>query len=429
MTSKGEPEPQDPEPEFPEETPEPEPAESDARRIHPPAMVVEALDYLRCKTLADEGSPLYKADAVFIDGTLGTGGHTLAMLQAHPTCRVVAFDRDAESQEFALRRIAEAGFPDRVTPIHGDFRQAPELLQPYLDNLKVGSDGRPILRIDGALVDAGMSLFQISWAERGLSFRQDGPLDMRYSRDQGVTAADLVNRLSQNELEDLFFHLADEGWARRIAVNITEFRRTTPIHSTLQLARLVEEAIPLGVRRKMRVHPATQCFAALRLAVNDEFWALSVGSWALSTVLHPSARLVVLTYSSNEDRTLKRTFRSIAGRDGSLDPSDPAAIVPGFRSGRPPKRGPRNREVTNPSLVSQAISLEFPFERESPIPEFATGWGKTWIMKILTSRPVEPSAAEIAANPLSRSCKLRALEKIALHPGPAEDARVEQPAS
>jgi len=383
-------------------------------------MVDEVLAYLRCRTLAEEGNPLYKADAVFIDGTLGTGGHTLAMLQAHPTCRVVAFDRDAESQEFALRRIEENGFRNRVTPIHGDFRHAPELLKPYLDNLKVGSDGRPILRIDGALVDAGMSLFQVSWADRGLSFRQDGPLDMRYRRDQGVTAADLVNRLSQNELEDLFFQLADEAWARRIAAHITEFRRTTPITTTAQLARLVEEAIPAGVRRKSRVHPATQCFAALRLAVNDEFWALAVGSGALASVLDSSGgRLVVLTYSSNEDRTIKRTFRRLAGRDGSLVSPDQTAIVLGSSGGRPPKRGPKNRAISSPSLISQEVSLDMPFERESPIPKFTAGWGETWIMKILTSKPVEPSAAEIAANPLARSCKLRALEKVALHPGPA----------
>ena len=146
-----------------------------------------------------------KPDAVFVDGTLGTAGHTLALLQAHPTCRVVAFDRDAESMEFARQRLAEAGVVERVTMIQGDFRHAASLLQPYFENQKVGADGRPIARIDGALVDAGMSLYQVTWPERGLSFRADAPLDMRYDRKQELSAFDLVNQLSTTDLEDLLF--------------------------------------------------------------------------------------------------------------------------------------------------------------------------------------------------------------------------------
>ncbi|WP_238596580.1 16S rRNA (cytosine(1402)-N(4))-methyltransferase RsmH [Abditibacterium utsteinense] len=369
--------------------------------------------------MANKDSGNYKPDAVFLDGTLGTGGHTLEILKAHPTCRVVAFDRDAESQKIALGRLEREGVRDRVTTVLGDFRNAPQLLQPFFENLKVGSDGRPIREINGALVDAGMSLYQVTWPERGLSFRGDGPLDMRYNRTGGVSAFDLVNRLTQNELEDLIFQLADERWARRIAQFIAAHRQTKLIATTSELAKIVEEAIPAGVRHQSRVHPATKTFAALRLAVNDEFWALDHGSVALSSVLAPSARLVVLTYSSNEDRTVKRTFRRLAGREGNGNDISSAT--------RPRKRNVSPKQsasgAARSSLASfelsgamfSELSLALPFDPkfniEKPVPEGVSGLGETWKMKILTSRPVVPTDAEIASNPLSRSCKLRAVEK------------------
>ncbi|MBW3636389.1 MAG: 16S rRNA (cytosine(1402)-N(4))-methyltransferase RsmH [Armatimonadetes bacterium] len=385
-------------------------------------MVAETLEFLACRSLADESLESYKPDAVFLDGTLGTGGHTLAILKAHPTCRVVAFDRDAKSQEVALERLRREGVAERVTTVLGDFRNAPQLLQPFFDNLKVGSDGRPIEAIDGALVDAGMSLYQVTWPERGLSFRGDGPLDMRYNQSEGVSAFDLVNRLKQNELEDLIFQLADERWARRIAQFIAAHRQSKPIATTTELARIVEEAIPAGVRHQSRVHPATKTFAALRLAVNDEFWALDLGSYALSATLAPSARLVVLTYSSNEDRTVKRTFRRLAGREGNGNDIS--------RATRPRKRdsSPKNRassaarsSLASPELsgaMFSELSLSLPHDArnnaQEPVPEVAAGLGETWIMKILTPRPVVPTDAEIASNPLARSCKLRAIEKVSL---------------
>ena len=382
-------------------------------------MTQETLEFLRCRSLADKESPLYKPDATFIDATLGTGGHTLEILRAHPTCRVLGFDRDAESQQVALKRIADEGFATRVTPVLGDFRHAPELLKPFFENLKVGSDGIPISRIDGALIDAGMSLYQVSWAERGLSFQKDGPLDMRYNRTSGPSAFDLVNRLSQNELEDLLFKLADERWARRIALFIATQRQTTPIATTSELARIVESAIPVGVRRQSKVHPATKTFAALRLAVNDEFWALDSGSEALGSVLASGGRLVVLTYSSNEDRTIKRTFRRLAGRVSENEVRDPAR-------GRPRRSADfsQNQRLAGAARSSLAqlfpieenltkSPLDLPFEPqiESPVHPAPSGAGATWKLEIITNKPVAPSEEEIARNPLSRSCKLRAGEK------------------
>lgn len=377
-------------------------------------MLHEVISSLRLQNWADESDPLYNPDAVFLDGTLGTAGHTMAMLRAHPTCRVLGFDRDTESQEVARRRLAEAGLLDRVTFVQGDFRNAPELLHPFFDNQKSGSDGRPIHSIHGALVDAGMSLYQVTWADRGLSFRGDGPLDMRFNRNIGVSAADLVNELSQNELEDLLFKFADERWARRIAQFIVEHRRSSPIRTTSELARVVEKAIPAGVRHQSRVHPATKTFAALRSAVNDEFWALDHGSWALASLLAPSARLVLLTYNSNEDRIIKHTFRRMAGKDGSLDAPASPHLPPTVANTAATRRKHNRSHTSRPSLVSQKISLDLPGEKESSVPPHSAGWGLTWKVSIVTPRPVEPEAAEIAANPLARSCKLRAVEKVAL---------------
>ena len=377
-------------------------------------MVNEVLESLRCRSLAakdsvEEGIEA-KPDAVFLDGTLGTAGHTLAMLQAHPTCRVVAFDRDVDSMEFARQRLEAAGVAQRVTLVQGDFRDAPRLLQPFFENQKVGADGRPITHIEGALVDAGMSLYQVTSPERGLSFRADAPLDMRYDRTQGVSAFDLVNRLSTSDLEDLLFKFADERWARRIAATIADHRRSHVIRTTSELASLVEAAIPAGVRRQSRVHPATKTFAALRLAVNDEFWALDQGAWALSAVLATAARLVILTYSSNEDRTVKRTFRRLAGRPVDSDVSRP-------RRKRKPDALSHRRRDSGTARPSLTFSLSLPTDEEdaaieaASVPAFTAGFGTTWGMKIVTPKPLVPTPQEITANPLARSCKLRAIEK------------------
>ena len=230
-------------------------APSGAPRLHPPAMVNEVIAFLRCRSLAGEVEKLPaettnqeddeprdanrktgrkakhlirysllgsasgvevispKPNAIFLDCTLGTGGHTLAMLQAHRTCRVISFDRDADSMQFAKRRLEEAGVANRVTLVQGDFRHAPELLnrlpESFFDNQVIvrKTEGRTGAYgfIDGALIDAGMSLYQVTWPERGLSFRSDAPLDMRYDRTQEISAHDLVNRLSASELEDLLF--------------------------------------------------------------------------------------------------------------------------------------------------------------------------------------------------------------------------------
>lgn len=423
-------------------------------------MVNEVLAYLHCRSSDDEGAD---DSRLFVDATLGTAGHTIEFLKAHAANRVLAFDRDAESMQFAWQRLKAENLAHRVALVQSDFRlavQALEKVREVVESLQVKSQStksqnagllsesvsaegelilenfenweagkveeevfaprvlwvgkefasRPVTQVSGALIDAGMSLFQVTWPERGLSFRADAPLDMRYDRTRGVSAFDLINQLSQDELEDLFFKFTDERWARRIAEFITEHRRSQVIHTTSELAGLIEAAIPAGVRRHMRVHPATRVFAALRLAVNDEFWALEEGVWALSAVLANTARLAVLTYSSHEDRTVKRTFRRLAGRPLDLEQRR------GKRFALSPKQSDSSMRTPLTSHFSMDdFSLQLPTEiDQNAVPDWAQGFETNWKMKIVTSKPVEPEETEIDQNPLSRSCKLRAIEKVVL---------------
>ena len=433
-------------------------------------MVNEVLELLRCRSW--DGEQPESGGRIYIDGTLGTAGHTIAILKANPHHRVIAFDRDAESMHWARQRLESENLLERVALVQSDFRFAPLCLEKlqqavqeankshaatsddldrdqstpdasatYLENSEVDSlveeasiaeprvlfVGTEFLKqsevlsgnIAGALIDAGMSMFQVAWQERGLSFQNDAPLDMRYDRTRGVSAADLLNRLSQQELEDLFFKFTDERWARRIAAVIADHRRSQVINTTSELVSLIEAAIPFGVRRSLRVHPATRVFAALRLAVNDEFWALEEGAWAFSSVLANAARLTILTYSSNEDRTVKRTFSRLAARQessGSGYARQEAAALstpPRASSMRSPLttfRKKNSHDGFSLALPTDNVELKPPAFLDIYLKEF----GKSWRMKVITNKPLEPSEDEVAANPLSRSCKLRAVEKIIL---------------
>lgn len=399
-------------------------------------MVAEALAFLRCPiwdaeragvqnpVLQAAASPL-PSDAVLIDGTLGTGGHTLALLRSRPGLRVIAFDRDATSIEVARERLRDAQLEDRVQIVRGDFRHAPQLLRSHLEKQEreadSASDAPPSTwgqagRIDGALVDAGMSLWQVSDAAHGLSFRLESALDMRYDRGQSWSAFDIVNRALASELEDVLFSYTDERWARRIVEFIVAARRKRAVSSTSELAEIVEAAIPAGARRQSRVHAATKTFAALRLAVNTEYWALDEGARALCSLLAPGARLVILTYSSHEDRIVKHLFRRLCSR-----PTGEAAMP--SRSARRPARPRLSARAALESLppgleplepeVLELLKLpgEGARDDEAERALLESGWGQNWIGHTVTKKPVEPGQAEVEANPLSRSCKLRAIEK------------------
>lgn len=292
-----------------------------------------------------------RAGGLYVDGTLGAGGHAEAVLQASaPDGRLLGLDRDPEALRTATRRLARFG--DRV-----------RLVQASFDRL-----GRELRAWDapaahGILLDLGVSSMQLDRAGRGFSFRADGPLDMRMSAS-GPSAADLVAAAGRAELRRIFKEYGEEPLADRMARAIVEARRKRPLRTTAQLAEVVQAAMPAAERRRRRKHPATKVFMALRLAVNDELGRLrrfldSVVSW-----LRPGGALVVISYHSLEDRLVKQWIRTMA--DPCVCPPEMAVCG----CGRRPQVEPLGRGVR------------------------------------------KPSPSEVAANPRARSARLRAARRL-----------------
>jgi len=232
---------------------------------------------------------------VIVDGTVGTGGHSLLILpHLLPDGTLLAIDRDRSSLELAKRRLAE--FEPRVLFRHGNVRDLPAILHE-----------EHLTGVDGLLLDLGMSSLQVDQPERGFSFSKAGPLDMRMDPEQGETAEDLVNRAGVDELQRLFTEFGEERYARRIAGRIVQERRRQPIRTTTHLARVIGDAVPSRARYG-RLHPATRVFQALRMAVNDELGSLRDVLAALPGLLAPGGRAVIITFHSLEDRLVKRAF-------------------------------------------------------------------------------------------------------------------------
>jgi len=228
---------------------------------------------------------------LFVDGTLGGGGHSEALLRAGAS--VIGIDQDPQALDHAARRLASFG--DAFRPVRANF----ETVGAVLDRLGVEA-------IDGALFDIGVSSRQLDAPERGFSFQAEGPLDMRMDPEGPVTAADLVNTLPEEELARLLRELGEEPSARRIAAHLARVREDRPLATTLDLARSVEAVIP----RRGRIHPATRVFQALRIAVNRELEVLTAALETVSTRLRPGGRLAVITFHSLEDRIVKQFFKS-----------------------------------------------------------------------------------------------------------------------
>lgn len=284
----------------------------------------------------------------YVDGTLGGGGHAAAILAASsPTGWLYGCDRDSAAVEAASRRLA--GFAGRFELRQASFAELASWV--------------PAGSCDGVLLDLGPSSPQLDRAERGFSFQQEGPLDMRMDTRQGNTAADLVNRAGSEELSKLFWELGGERQARRLARAIVERRSGRPFETTRSLAALIEQVAP---RRGGKTHPATKVFQALRIAVNDEIGALQQGLDAALKVLKSGGRLAVITFHSLEDRTAKEFGRTQARNYTFAGPQD----VPELRQPRAPA------------------------------------------LKMLTPKALKPGAAELADNPRSRSAQLRVMEKI-----------------
>jgi 16S rRNA (cytosine1402-N4)-methyltransferase len=289
---------------------------------------------------------------LFVDCTLGLGGHSEAILESSSNTHVVGIDRDPEALELARQRLASFG--DRFQAVHSDFRQ----IQEVLANLNLTE---PV----GVLADLGVSSLQFDSPTRGFSFRFDSPLDMRMNPESGEeTAAELLLRLPEAEIAAIIFEYGEERNSRRIAKWIVESReKGQPISTTKELADLVARAA--GKRKRWDIHPATRTFQALRIAVNRELEKLDRFIADAIDLLQSDGRLVIISFHSLEDRVVKQELRRLSG----------------YCQCDPRRRGPCT-------------------------------CGARRAVEVLTKRPVVPDEVEIEANPRARSAKLRACRKL-----------------
>jgi len=239
---------------------------------------------------------------LFVDCTVGLGGHARAVLAAGAT-HVIGLDRDTTALAIAAQSLEP--WRDRIELVYADYRELPSVLAT-----------RGIDAVDGALADLGVSSMQFDAPGRGFSFRRDEPLDMRMDQTSGPTVADLLRRVDETELADVIFQYGEERFSRRIARRIVETRGTTPITTTAQLADIVRRAIPR--KGYQRIDPATRTFQALRIWVNRELEELDRFIAAASRVLRAGARLAVITFHSLEDRIVKHAFRALAAGEGAV---------------------------------------------------------------------------------------------------------------
>jgi 16S rRNA (cytosine1402-N4)-methyltransferase len=251
---------------------------------HVPVMTAEVLQFLR----PERGG-------IFVDCTVGLGGHSRALLEAGAT-RLIGLDRDRDALDLARQTLAP--WSDRVELVHADYRS----LADVLDRQRVGM-------VDGTVADLGVSSLQFDAEGRGFSFQRDEALDMRMDRSEGITAADLIARASERELADAIYAYGEERFSRRIARAIVEARADSPVATTGRLASIVRRAIPR--RGPQRIDPATRTFQALRIWVNRELEGLDRFLEAAAGRLRVAARLVVITFHSLEDRIVKHTLRAL----------------------------------------------------------------------------------------------------------------------
>ena len=268
---------------------------------HVPVLTVEVLQQLR----PERGG-------LFVDCTVGLGGHARALLEAGAT-RLIGLDRDLDALSQARETLSP--WADRVELIHADYRTLDDVL-----------DARRIARIDGALADLGVSSLQFDAPGRGFSFQRDEPLDMRMDRSTGGTAADLVAESTERELADAIFQYGEERFSRRIARALVAAREDAPVDTTGRLAAIVRRAMPR--RGPARIDPATRTFQALRIWVNRELDALDRFLAAAAQRLGAGARLVVITFHSLEDRIVKHTLRALQQRDGVVRVLTKKPLVP-----------------------------------------------------------------------------------------------------
>ncbi|WP_235035082.1 16S rRNA (cytosine(1402)-N(4))-methyltransferase RsmH [Roseomonas sp. 18066] len=314
------------------------PADPGPNPGHVPVMLAEVLQALAPRD-----------GATYLDGTFGGGGYARAILQA-AGCTLYATDRDPDA--IARGAPLAAAYAPRLQLVEGRFGEMAELLAE-----------RGVTQLDGVVLDLGVSSFQIDQAERGFSFRFDGPLDMRMEK-AGPSAADLVNRLPEAEIATILWELGEERQSRRIARAIVAARKAEPIESTGRLRSIIHSVMP---RDPSGIDSATRSFQALRLKVNDELGEVERGLAAAAALLAPGGRLVVVAFHSLEDRLVKRFMQNAAGRAPGTSRHDPSALL---------------------------------------------GTTRQAGFRLVTNNAQRPGEAELSVNPRARSARLRALEKL-----------------
>ena len=306
---------------------------------HVPVLLQECLDGLAIKP-----------EGIYLDGTLGLGGHSYEIASRLTSGRLFCIDKDDFALQCASERLAP--FAGRVTFIHSDFRYASSVVR----ELGIGS-------VNGMLFDLGVSSPQLDEAGRGFSYMQDAPLDMRMDRTSSLSAYDVVNSYPAEELARIFFEYGEEKFSRRIAAGIEKARASKPLETTAELVSVIKEAMPASALREKQ-HPAKRCFQAIRIEVNDELGAVREMMRTVPDALAPGGRLCVISFHSLEDRIVKTEIQK------------------------------RENGCTCP--------------REAPI--CTCGFVRT--LRSITRKPITASQAELLSNPRARSAKLRIAERV-----------------
>ncbi|MBO8433989.1 MAG: 16S rRNA (cytosine(1402)-N(4))-methyltransferase RsmH [Tyzzerella sp.] len=290
-----------------------------------------------------------KPDGIYVDGTLGGAGHSYEICKRLTTGRLIGIDQDMNAINAATKRLEE--FKDKVTLVHSNFSNVKEVFK----NLGIE-------KADGFLLDIGVSSHQLDEAERGFSYMQDAPLDMRMDTSRSLSAYEVVNEYSEKELNDIIFEYGEERWAKRIAEFIVAERKLKPIETTFELVDIIKKAVPKGAR-KDGPHPAKRTFQAIRIEVNGELDVLKTAINDMVDLLNTGGRLSIITFHSLEDRIVKNEFRKQA---------DPCTC-------------PREFPVCMCNKVSKG--------------------------KVITRKPILPSEEELLENHRARSAKLRVFER------------------
>lgn len=306
---------------------------------HSSVMLDECIDNLKLRP-----------DGIYVDATVGMGGHSIEIASRLISGRLIAVDRDKKALEFSAKKLE--AFAEKIELVHGNFRD----MELILDRLGID-------KVDGMLFDLGVSSPQLDDAERGFSYMADAALDMRMDKSEGISAYDIVNIWPEEEIKRILYDFGEERYAPRIARAISKYRDNKAIETTLELADLIRQAMPAAARREKQ-HPAKRSFQAIRIAVNGELEAVSQVLETAAGRLNIGGRLAVISFHSLEDRIVKN---AIAAREnGCICPRD--------------------------------------------FPVCTCGFSQT--LKNITRKPILPSEAEIADNPRSRSAKLRVAERV-----------------